>query len=105
MAIDIKDENTKKMLGTTQYRKISTYKGKVNLHQLLQLIPEYKEAEKIIFEQGKNDKLIIKNYSACTIEKFGRIIDASKGFELKNKDIIIITLKNVPVSINLEYYM
>lgn len=102
--LEIKDDNTGKS-APPQYRRLDNYKGKVSLHHLLQLLPEYKETEKIIFEAGKNDSLILKNRSSCTIQKSGRIIDAGKGYQIRINDRIIINLENTSKSIALEYYL
>ena len=102
--IEIKDINTNKM-SPPQYKRLDTYKGKVNLYQLLQLVPEYKEAEKIVFMPGKEDNLIIKNVSDCTVDRSGRAVDASKGYEIRINDRVNITLNNIQKSISIEYFI
>ena len=102
--IEIKDINTNKM-SPPQYKRLDTYKGKVSLYQLLQLVPEYKEAEKIVFMPGKEDNLIIKNVSDCTVDRSGRAVDASKGYEIRINDRVNITLNNIQKSISIEYFI
>ncbi|GAF09803.1 hypothetical protein JCM16418_3959 [Paenibacillus pini JCM 16418] len=74
MVIEIRDENTGEKT-YPQYKKLGAFRGKFNLHQLLQLAPELKDTEKVIFNPGKNDRIVLKNTSACTIEKSGRVIE------------------------------
>lgn len=102
VAIEICDEDTG---GKTppQYKKLNTFKGKVKLHQLLQLAPELAETEKVTLVPGKNDTIIIFNRSTCTIEKAGRVLDAATGKELKKNDRIKIMLQNVNKSIYVDY--
>lgn len=102
--IEIKDINTNKM-SPPQYKRLDTYKGKVSLYQLLQLVPEYKEAEKIVFMPGKEDNLIIKNLSDCIVDRSGRAVDASKAYEIKRNDRVNITLNNIQKSISIEYFI
>ncbi|WP_232698107.1 vWA domain-containing protein [Brevibacillus daliensis] len=102
MALEIVDEDTGEK-SSPQYKKLNAFKGKVKLHQLLQLAPEFQETDKIIFIPGKNDTLIIQNNSSCQIEKAGRVIDASEGRELKKNDRIKVTLTSVNKSVFIEY--
>ncbi len=102
LAIEICDEDTGSKT-SPQYKKLSTFKGKVKLHQLLQLAPEMQETDKVLFLPGKNDTLIIQNRSTCTIEKAGRVLDASQGKELKKNDRIKIFLQSVNKSIYVDY--
>lgn len=102
VAIEIRDEDTGDKT-SPQYKKLNPFKGKVRLHQLLQLAPELAETEKIILIPGKNDTLIIQNHSNCTIEKSGRVLDARQGKELKKNDRIKISLQNVNKSIFVDY--
>lgn len=104
IAIEIRDENTGEKT-TPQYKKLHAFKGKVKLHQLLQLAPEFSETDKIIFFPGKNDTIILQNNSTCTIEKAGRALDASKGIELKNNDRVRISLQSIDKSIFLEFIL
>jgi Ca-activated chloride channel family protein len=101
IVIEIRDEDTGERT-SPQYRKLDAFKGKVKLHQLLQLAPELAETDKIVFTPGR-DSIIMVNQSQCLIEKAGRAFDASKGKELKNNDRIKITLQKVNKSIWLDY--
>ncbi len=102
VAIEIRDEETGERT-SPQYKKLSLFKGKVKLHQLLSLAPEYQETEQVILLPGANDTLILQNRSACRIEKAGRVIDAGKGKELKKNDRIKISLQKVNKSIYVDY--
>jgi Ca-activated chloride channel family protein len=102
MIIEIRDRNTGES-SPPQYKKLKGYKGRFNLHQLLQLAPELKETEKILFTHGKNDELILRNTSASELEKSGRAIDASKGMEFKNSDRLTLVLHHLNKEINIEY--
>lgn len=102
IVIEIRDENTGEKT-YPQYKKLAAFKGKFNLHQLLQLAPELRETEKIIFTPGANDRIVLKNTSPSTIEKSGRAIDATKGLELKGGDRLTIPLIGVDKTIFLEY--
>lgn len=102
MVVEIRDENTGEKT-YPQYKKLTGFKGKFNLHQLLQLAPELKETDKVIFTPGKNDRLMIQNNSACLIEKSGRAVDASRGAELKSGDRLSVTLPQVDKTILVEY--
>lgn len=85
-----------------QYRPLRAFRGRFTLHQLLQLAPELAETEKIVFTPG-SEGLILHNQSECIVEKSGRALDAARKHELKNKDRLRITLKQVNKSILLEY--
>lgn len=102
MVIEVRDENTGEK-SYPQYKKLTAFKGKFHLHQLLQLAPELKETENIVFVPGPNDRIIVKNGAAGTIEKSGRAVDASRGLELKSGDRITIPLHNVDKTIFIEY--
>jgi Ca-activated chloride channel homolog len=102
IAIEIVDEDTGEK-SNPQYKKLNAFKGKVKLHQLLQLAPEFAETDKVILLPGKNDTLIIENRSSCRIEKAGRVLDASKGKELKKNDRIKVSLTNVNKSVYIDY--
>lgn len=102
IAIEIVDEDTGDK-SNPQYKKLNAFKGKVKLHQLLQLAPEFQETEKVVFLPGKNDTLIIENRSTCRIEKGGRVLDVSQGKELKKNDRIKISLSNVNKSVFVDY--
>lgn len=102
MVVEIRDENTGEKT-YPQYKKLTAFKGKFNLHQLLQLAPELKETEKVMFMPGKNDRLVLKNNSACTVEKSGRAVNAAQGTELKSGDRLSISLPQVDKTILIEY--
>ncbi|MHA0856437.1 vWA domain-containing protein [Paenibacillus sp. CMAA1364] len=102
VVIEIRDENTGEKT-YPQYKKLNGFKGKVTLHQLLQLAPELKETEKILFEPSKNDKLLLKNRSTVNIEKSGRVMDATQGLEVKSGDRISLSLQSVDKTIMIEY--
>ncbi|MGO4545570.1 VWA domain-containing protein [Paenibacillus sp. 2TAB23] len=102
LIIEIRDENTGDKT-SPQYKKLSAFKGKLLLHQLLQLAPELKETEKVVFKPGSNDRIVLQNGSLCTIEKAGRTIDASHAFEMKSGDLITVSLKQVDKTIFIEY--
>lgn len=102
LIIEIRDENTGEKTHP-QYKKLTAFKGKFNLHQLLQLAPELKETEKVIFTPSKNDRILLKNISALTVEKSGRTVDASSGLELKSTDRLTVSLNNIDKTIFIEY--
>ncbi|MHA2856511.1 vWA domain-containing protein [Paenibacillus lautus] len=102
IVIEIRDENTGEKT-SPQYKKLTSFKGKFNLHQLLQLAPELKETEKILFMPGKNDRIILKNLSSAVIEKSGRALDATNGTELKNGDRLRVSLQQADKTILFEY--
>lgn len=102
MVLEIRDENTGERTNP-QYRKLSAFKGKVKLHQLLQLAPEFAETDKIVFTPTNRDTIIVTNRSSCVLEKSGRVIDAGNGYELKKNDRIKVTLQQVNKSITLDY--
>ena len=102
MVIEIRDENTGEK-SYPQYKKLTTFRGKFNLHQLLQLAPELKETESITFTPGNNDRILIRNHGDSVIEKSGRAIDASRGYEVKSGDRLTIALRQVDKTILLEY--
>ena len=100
--LEIRDEATGDK-SHPQYKKLNVFKGKFNLHQLLQLAPEMKETERIVFRHGKNDRLLLQNGSGSTIERSGRAVDATKGIELKNGDRVTVVLQQVDKTISIEY--
>lgn len=101
LVIEIIDEDTGER-SSPQYRKLNGFKGKVKLHQLLQLAPEFAETDKIVFTPG-SDSVFITSQTDCLVEKSGRAFDVTKPKELKNNDRIKITLQNVHKSIWLDY--
>lgn len=102
LVIEIRDENTNEK-SFPQYKKLGAFKGKFNLHQLLQLAPELKETEGFIFTPGPNDRIIIRSQGGGTLEKSGRAVDISKGLELKGGDRITVPLNQSDKTIFLEY--
>nr|WP_243767545.1 VWA domain-containing protein [Paenibacillus agricola] len=102
MVIEVKDEDTGERT-SPQYRKLNAFRGKFELHQLLQLAPEFAETKQILFKPGPGDTVIMFNQSGCVIEKGGRLFDAAQGKELRNNDRIKILLQNVNKSITVEY--
>ncbi|UHA75957.1 VWA domain-containing protein [Paenibacillus sp. 481] len=102
LVIEIRDENTGEKTHP-QYRKLTGFKGKFNLHQVLQLAAELKETDKIVFVPSKNDRIMLRSGADSTIEKSGRAIDTSSGYELKSGDRITVPLRNVDKTILIEY--
>jgi Ca-activated chloride channel homolog len=102
MVVEIRDENTGEKT-TPQYRKLNAFKGKIKLHQLLQLAPEFIETDTIILLPGKNDTLTLMNKGEAIIEKSGRAVDASKGLVIKKNDKLKVKLNKVNKSISLDY--
>jgi Ca-activated chloride channel homolog len=102
VVIEVKDEDTGERT-TPQYRKLNAFKGKVTLHQLLQLAPELAETKDIILRPGPGDCLLLRNMTACVIEKGGRVLDAASGKELRAGDRVRIALSGVHRSVVLEY--
>jgi Ca-activated chloride channel homolog len=102
MVVEIRDENTGEKT-TPQYRKLNAFKGKIKLHQLLQLAPEFIETDSIILLPGKNDTLMLMNKGEAIIEKSGRAVDASKGLVIKKNDKLKVKLNKVNKSISLDY--
>nr|WP_235439791.1 vWA domain-containing protein [Paenibacillus sp. DMB20] len=102
LVIEVRDENTGEK-SHPQYKKLNAFKGKCTLHQLLQLAPEFKETEKMVFIPDRNDRILLKNGSSGTIEKSGRAVDASRGLELKSGDRITVPLTQADKTIWIEY--
>ncbi len=102
LVLEIRDENTGDKT-PPQYKKLSAFKGRLHLHQLLQLAPELKETEKVILRPASNDRIALQNGSICTIEKSGRTVDASRELEIKSGDRITVSLKQVDKTIYIEY--
>lgn len=101
LVIEIVDEDTGERT-SPQYKKLNGFKGKVRLHQLLQLAPEFAETGQIVFTPGR-DSIYIANRSPCPIEKSGRAFDASAAKELKKNDRIRIALQSTHKSVWLDY--
>lgn len=102
IVLEIRDENTNEK-SFPQYKKLTAFKGKFNLHQLLQLAPELKETEKIVFIPSKGDRITLRNGSAAPIEKSGRAVDATTGLELKSGDRVTLSLQQIDKTIFIEY--
>ncbi|UQZ34989.1 VWA domain-containing protein [Paenibacillus sp. PK3_47] len=102
MVVEVVDGNTGEKT-YPQYKKLSAFRGKFTLHQLLQLAPELKESEKLVFTPGKNDRLLLKGGEGLSVERSGRAADISRGLELKSGDRISVNLQTVDKTIQLEY--
>ncbi|WP_159886964.1 vWA domain-containing protein [Paenibacillus puerhi] len=102
VVIEVRDEDTGERT-PPQYRKLNAFKGKVTLHQLLQLAPEFAETRDIVFRPSAGDSLLLQNGTACVIEKGGRVLEAAQGKELRAGDRIRIMLGGVHRSVTLEY--
>lgn len=102
LVVEVRDGNTGEKT-YPQYKKLAGFRGKFTLHQLLQLAPELKESEKIVFTPGKNDRLLVRSGEGISVEKSGRTADASRGLELKSGDRISVVLQTVDKTIFLEY--
>lgn len=102
LVTEVKDGNTGEKT-YPQYKKLSGFRGKFTLHQLLQLAPELKESESIIFTPAKNDRLLLRSGEGITVERSGRAADASRGLELKSGDRVSVSLNTVDKTIYLEY--
>ncbi|GIO38230.1 hypothetical protein J41TS12_30910 [Paenibacillus antibioticophila] len=102
IVLEIRDENTGDKT-YPQYKKLTAFRGKFTLHQLLQLAPELKETEDMIFTPGSNDRIILTSKNGGTVERSGRAVDTSKGLELKSGDRITLPLSSVDKTIFIEY--
>nr|WP_150265247.1 vWA domain-containing protein [Paenibacillus tepidiphilus] len=102
IVVEVLDGNTGEKT-YPQYKRLSGFRGKFTLHQLLQLAPELKETEKLVFTPGKGDRLLLKGGEGLAVERSGRAADVSRGLELKSGDRITVTLQAVDKSIMLEY--
>ncbi|OKP98849.1 VWA domain-containing protein [Paenibacillus sp. P46E] len=102
MVVEVLDGNTGEKT-YPQYKKLSAFRGKFTLHQLLQLAPELKESEKLVFTPGKNDRLMLRGSEGISVEKSGRAADVTRGLELKSGDRITVALATVDKTILLEY--
>lgn len=103
MMIETINEDTGER-STPQFKKLNVYKGKISLHQLMHLAPEFAETGKIMLIPGRDDTVVIVNPSLCVIEKGGRVVDAAKGIELRKNDRIRIMMRDVNKSIQIEYF-
>lgn len=102
MIIEIRDENTGDK-SSPQYKRLSHFKGKFQLHQLLQLAPELKETEKIVFKPADKDRVVLLNGSLCKVEKSGRAVMDGRNLELQSGDRITVSLTQVDKTIYIEY--
>ncbi|MNO21773.1 von Willebrand factor type A domain protein [compost metagenome] len=102
MVVEVVDGNTGEKT-YPQYKKLSAFRGKFTLHQLLQLAPELKESEKLVFTPGKNDRLMLRGSEDISVERSGRVADTARGLELKSGDRISVALQTVDKTILLEY--
>lgn len=102
MVVEVLDGNTGEKT-YPQYKKLSAFRGKFTLHQLLQLAPELKESEKLVFTPGNNDRLLLRGGEGLSVERSGRAADTSRGLELKSGDRISVALATVDKTILLEY--
>ncbi|RJE89636.1 VWA domain-containing protein [Paenibacillus sp. 1011MAR3C5] len=102
MIIEIRDENTGDK-SSPQYKRLSHFKGKFQLHQLLQLAPELKETEKIVFKPANKDRIALINGSLCKVEKSGRAVGDGRQLELQSGDRITVSLTQVDKTIYIEY--
>ncbi|MFN0225921.1 MULTISPECIES: VWA domain-containing protein [Paenibacillus] len=102
IVIEIKDEDTGERT-SPQYRKLNAFKGKVTLHQLLQLAPEFAETGDLVLRPGPSDTLLLQNRTPAVIEKGGRIFDAAQPKEVRAGDRLRVTLSQVNKSVTLEY--
>lgn len=102
MVIEIHDANTGER-SHPQYKKLNGFRGKFNLHQLLQLAPELKESERLVFTPAGGDRLLAKGPADLTVERSGRAVDVSRGLELKSGDRISVPLTSVDKTVYLEF--
>ncbi|WP_127581454.1 VWA domain-containing protein [Paenibacillus koleovorans] len=102
IVLEIKDEDTGDRT-SPQYKRLGTFQGRFQLHQLLNLQPEYAETKDMVFRPGNGDTLLMKNQSQCVVEKGGRVVDAANGLEIRINDRVRVLLKQSNKSISLEY--
>ncbi|MEK4044920.1 vWA domain-containing protein [Paenibacillus sp. FSL H8-0048] len=102
LVVEVLDNNTGEKT-YPQYKKLSGFRGKFTLHQLLQLAPELKESEKLVFTPGTNDRLLLRSGEGITVERSGRAADTSRGLEMKSGDRVTVSLQTVDKTISLEY--
>lgn len=102
IVLEIRDENTGEKT-YPQYKKLNTFRGKFNLHQLLQLAPEFAGTDKVVFTPANQDRIMVRSTPEITIEKSGRAVDAGRGLELKNGDRLTIPLASMDKTVLLEF--
>ena len=84
-------------------KRLSNYKNRVNLFDLLGRRREFIETKKITFLPGKQESLTLQNLSRIKIIKDNEEIDTKNGYQLKSNDKINIVLDDLNKVINLEY--
>jgi Ca-activated chloride channel homolog len=102
MIVVVRDQNTGEK-STPQYRKLNAFKGKMKLHQLLQLAPEFTETSSVLLFPGKNDTITLVNKGDLVIEKSGRTIDATKGIIVKKNEQLKFNLHKVNKTVTVDY--
>jgi Ca-activated chloride channel homolog len=102
MIVVVRDQNTGEK-STPQYRKLNSFKGKMKLHQLLQLAPEFAETSSVLLFPGKNDTITLVNKGDLVIEKSGRTIDATKGITVKKNEQLKFNLHKVNKTVTVDY--
>lgn len=102
LVVEVVDGNTGEKT-YPQYKKLAAFRGKFTLHQLLQLAPELKESEKLIFTPGTHDRLLLRGGEGISVERSGRAADTSRGLEMKSGDRVTVSLQTVDKTILLEY--
>ncbi|NQX47505.1 VWA domain-containing protein [Paenibacillus tritici] len=102
LVVEVLDGNTGEKT-YPQYKKLAGFRGKFTLHQLLQLAPELKESEKLVFTPGTNDRLLLRGGEGISVERSGRAADTSRGLEMKSGDRVTVSLQTVDKTILLEY--
>ena len=102
IGIEIKDENTGH-IKAPYYVKLKGYRGRINLHQLLQRSKDYRETDRILLSSGRQGRLNIKNLSQCLMHKDGRILKGKKPHEIRANEKVIISLNKINKSIIIEY--
>lgn len=102
LVVEVLDGNTGEKT-YPQYKKLAGFRGKFTLHQLLQLAPELKESEKLVFTPGNNDRLMLRGGEGISVERSGRAADTSRGLEMKSGDRVSVSLQTVDKTILLEY--
>jgi hypothetical protein len=102
LVVEVLDSNTGEKT-YPQYKKLSGFRGRFTLHQLLQLAPELKESEKLVFTPGSNDRLLLRGGDGISVERSGRAADTSRGLEMKSGDRVSVSLQTVDKTILLEY--
>lgn len=102
LVVEVLDGNTGEKT-YLQYKKLAGFRGKFTLHQLLQLAPELKESEKLVFTPGNNDRLMLRGGEGISVERSGRAADTSRGLEMKSGDRVSVSLQTVDKTILLEY--